>query len=67
MQIRSALRQLVRGRRPITLFQADSFGSPRRRAQLEERAIAWLASGWSAYREICLPAGSGVAFRPGGS
>ncbi len=55
MQIRSSLRQLVSGRRPITLFQVDGFGPAARRAQLEEAAIDWLVSGWSVYREACRP------------
>lgn len=55
MQIRSSLRQLVSGRRPITLFQVDGFGPAARQSQLEEAAIDWLVSGWRVYREICRP------------
>lgn len=55
LQIGSAARQLVRGRRPMTVFQVDGFGPPARQQQIEDPAIAWLASAWQAYRSICLP------------
>jgi len=55
MQLGSALAQLARGRRPMTLLQVDGFGPPELREQIEDRAIAWLVSSWSTYREICAP------------
>lgn len=55
MQLGSALPQLAHGRRPMTLLQVDGFGPPDLREQIEDRAIAWLASSWSVYREICAP------------
>ncbi|MDJ0848361.1 MAG: hypothetical protein QNK04_08295 [Myxococcota bacterium] len=61
MQIRSAPRQLMAGRRPITLFQVDGFGPPRRQAQLEDAAIAWVLSGWRAYGKLCRPAEQAAA------
>lgn len=53
LQLRSAPAQLLRGRRPITLFQVHSHGPPRLREAIEERQIAWLLSAWNAYRELC--------------
>lgn len=53
MQIRSALRQLLRGRRPITLFQVHGFGPPGARAGIEDVAVDWLRSAWGAYRDVC--------------
>jgi hypothetical protein len=61
MQIRSALPQLARGRRPLTLLQVDGFGPPAVREQIENRAIAWLVSSWDAYREICAPPPAGAS------
>jgi hypothetical protein len=54
-QIASAPQQLVRGRRPLTLFQVDGFGAPPYQQRIEDQAIAWLVSSWRAYRGLCEP------------
>lgn len=53
LQLRSAAAQLVRGRRPITLFQVHGFGLPSARSEVEQRQVAWLLSAWSAYQRVC--------------
>jgi hypothetical protein len=53
LQVRSAWTQLVRGRRPITLFQIHGHGPSAARTEIEDRQIAWLLSAWSAYRDVC--------------
>jgi len=59
LQVRSAVAQLVRGRRPITLFQVHGYGRPRQRGEVEQRQIDWLLSAWSAYQLVCAPAPAG--------
>jgi hypothetical protein len=54
-QLVSAPRQLLRGRRPLTLLQVHGSGPPPSRQRIEERAIAWLISAWQAYRGFCRP------------
>ena len=55
LQVRSAAAQLVRGRRPITLFQIHGYGRPRQRGELEQRQRDWLLSAWDAYQRVCTP------------
>lgn len=61
LQIRSAGRQLARGRRPITLFQIHGHGPPAVRGEIEDLQIDWLLSAWRAYQDICSPRASGAA------
>jgi hypothetical protein len=55
LQIRSAARQLQAGRRPLTLLQVHGAGPPSREQEIEERAVSWLTSAWSSYRDLCQP------------
>ncbi len=64
MQLRSAPRQLMAGRRPMTLLQVDGFGAPPRQEQIEDAAIAWLLSGWRVWSEICRPGVEPLAADP---
>lgn len=54
-QLVSAPRQLLRGRRPLTLLQVHGSGLPPSQQQIEDAAISWLISAWRAYRGFCQP------------
>ena len=54
-QLATAARQLVHGRRPLTLFMASAFVPPQRRGDAEPPMRDWLVAAWRHYERACLP------------
>jgi hypothetical protein len=52
-QLATALPQLVRGTRPLTLLRVDLMDAGSDPGRSERAARDWLASAWRAYREAC--------------
>ncbi len=55
MQLATAVPQLWKGRRPLTLFVVLGVARRGQEAAFEPVATRWLRSAWRSYRELCLP------------
>lgn len=53
-QLRGAFRELLHGRRPLTLIFAAGMATPETAAHREELALRWIASAWEHYRAMCV-------------
>ena len=60
-QLGGLFRELVHGRRPLTVFLAGGAATPESATHREELALRWLGAAWQHYRGMCVTGAAGLA------